>query len=187
MKIAVTVCVSVFIASTVLVASASAQVFDDTPIDPFAVENGSAGWFPSIYGPDDQLGTLNEVTPEKTLEALQIIIPNKNKPPKVYNLGELMERGINAFGTRTYEQTRLGPNLGPNYGGDNDLNGVEERISTTYHIATQIDGLPHIGVRSVFYNGFTAAELMADGPDGAAVLGQENVPPVVTRESSGSE
>jgi kynurenine formamidase len=180
-KIVTKLCVSVFLASTALASSASAQVFDDTPIDPFAVENGSAGWFPSIYGPDDQLGALNEVTPEKTLEALQIIIPNKNKPPKVYNLGELMERGINAFGTRTYEQTRVGPNFGPNYGGDNDLNSMEERISTTYHIATQIDGLPHIGVRSVFYNGFTAEQLTAAGPDGVAALGQEHVPPIVTR------
>ncbi|MCB1671798.1 MAG: hypothetical protein R3F41_00805 [Gammaproteobacteria bacterium] len=34
-----------------------AQPFDDTPFDPIAVEDGSAGWFPSIYGPDDQLGT----------------------------------------------------------------------------------------------------------------------------------
>ena len=181
MKIILKLCVSVFVAGTMLVSTASAQVFDDTPIDPIAVENGSAGWFPSIYGPDDQLGTLNEVTPEKTLEALRLIIPNKNKPPKSYNLGELMEPGINAFGTRVYDQTRVGPSFGPNFAGDNDLVGVEERISTTYQIATQVDGLPHIGVRSVFYNGFTAADLVANGPSGVAVLGQEHVNPFVTR------
>ena len=181
MKIRLDLYVSLFLAGTVLVSTASAQLIDDTPIDPIAVENGSAGWFPSIYGPNDQLGTLNEVTPEKTLEALKLIIPNKNKPPKSYNLGELMEPGINAFGNRVYEQTRVGPSLGPNFAGDNDLVSVEERISTTYQIATQVDGLPHIGVRSVFYNGFTAADLMSEGPNGVAVLGQEHVNPYITR------
>jgi hypothetical protein len=181
MNIILNLGVSVFLAGAMLVSTISAQVIDDTPIDPIAVENGSAGWFPSIYGPHDQLGTLNEVTPKKTLDALKLIVPNKNKPPKTYNLGELMEPGINAFGNRVYEQTRVGPNLGPIFGGDNHLVGVEERISTTYQIATQVDGLPHIGVRSVFYNGFTAADLMAGGPSGVAVLGQEHVRPYITR------
>ena len=109
MKIIVNLCASVFLAGTVLVSTASAQAIDDTPIDPIAVENGSAGWFPSIYGAGDQLGALNEITPEKTLDALSLIKPNKNKPPKTYNLGEVSERGINAFGDRVYEQTRNGP------------------------------------------------------------------------------
>jgi kynurenine formamidase len=180
-KIILNLSVSVFLAGTVLVSSASAQPFDDIPIDPIAVENGSAGWFPSIYGPGDQLGSLNEVTPEKTLQALRLITRKKNKPPKTYNLGELMEPGINAFGDRVYQQTRVGPGLGPAFPGDNGIVGSEDRISTTYHIATQVDGLPHIGVRSVFYNGFTSADLIAGGESGAAVLGQEHVDPFITR------
>ena len=189
MKIILSLCASVLVAGTVMFSTASAQAIrdspaqaiDDTPIDPIAVENGSAGWFPSIYGKGDQLGALNEVTPEKTLAALNLIKPNKNRPPKSYNLGEVMERGVNAFGTRVYQQTRVGPNLGPNFAGDNHLVGVEETINTTYQIATQVDGLPHIGVRSVFYNGFTSADLIAAGPDGVAVLGQEHVDPFITR------
>jgi kynurenine formamidase len=180
MKIVPTLCASLLLAVTTMVSTASAQI-DDTPFDPFAVESGAAGWFPSIYGPGDQLGSLNEVTPKKTLEALNLIKPNKNKPPKTYNLGEVMERGINAFGTRVYDQSRVGPNFGPDYAGDNDIVGVEERINTTYQIATQVDGLSHIGVRSVFYNGFTSTDLVADGPDGVAVLGQEHVHPFITR------
>lgn len=181
MKLIVSVGMAVLMGATTLAGTGQAQAIDDTPIDPIAVENGSAGWFPSIYGPDDQLGALNEITPQKTLEAWKIIKPNKNRPIKSYNLGELMEPGINAFGTRVYEQTRVGPSLGPVFAGDNQLVGVEERINTTYQIATQVDGLPHIGVRSVFYNGFTAADLMADGPNGVAVLGQEHVNPFITR------
>jgi len=161
---------------------ATAQPFDDTPFDPVAVQNGSAGWFPSIYGPDDQLGSLNEVTPEKTLEALQIIKPNKNKPPKTYNLGEIMEPGINAFGSRVYDQVYSSPpSLMPPYGGENQINGTEETIFTTYQIATQVDGLPHIGVGNVFYNGFTAENLVAGDGSGADVIGQEHVDPFITR------
>jgi hypothetical protein len=129
MKIIANLCVSAFLAGTVLVSNASAQPFDDTPIDPIAVENGSAGWFPSRYGAGDQLGALNEITPEKTLQALRLIIPNKNKPPKSYNLGEVMERGVNAFGTRVCQQTRVGPNFGPTFAGANHLVGVEETIT----------------------------------------------------------
>ena len=92
-----------------------------------------------------------------------------------------MEPGINAFGDRVYEQTRVGPSLGPTFAGDNHIVGAEERVFTTYHIATQVDGLPHIGVRSVFYNGFTAADLIAGGESGMAVLGQEHVNPFITR------
>lgn len=180
-KIIVILCVSVFLAGTLLASRESEQDFDDSPIDPIAVENGSAGWFPSIYGAGDQLGALNEVTPRKTLEALDLIKPHRNRRVRTYNLGEVMERGINAFGTRVYDQTRVGPNLGPIFAGDNHLVGVEERINTTYQIATQVDGLSHIGVRSVFYNGFTSADLMAGGTDGVAVLGQEHVDPFITR------
>jgi kynurenine formamidase len=157
----------------------SEQDFDDTPIDPIAVANGSAGWFPSIYGAGDQLGALNEITPKRTLAALDLIKTRGNRRLKTYNLGEISERGINAFGDRVYEQTRVGP--GTTFGGDNQIVGTEERYSTTYHIATQVDGLPHIGVRGVFYNGFTSAQLTAAGPDGVAVLGQEHVNPFVTR------
>jgi kynurenine formamidase len=173
-------CISVFLAGTVLFSNGSGreQDFDDTPIDPIAVESGSAGWFPSRYGRGDQLGALNEITSRKTLEALDLI-KHRNRRVKTYNLGEVSERGINAFGTRTYEQTRVGP--AATFAGQNQLVGVEERYSTTYHIATQVDGLPHIGVRTVFYNGFTAAQLTAAGPDGVAVLGQEHVNPFVTR------
>lgn len=161
--------------------SAQQQTFDDKPFDPEAVASGKAGWWPSRYGPNDQLGSLNEVTPAKMLEALRLLKLNKNRPLKVYNLGELMEPGINAFGNRVYEQQLVAPGAGPDFGGDNDIAGAEERFSTTYHIATQVDGLPHIGVRTRFYNGVTRDQLLADGLSGVAKLGQEHVNPFITR------
>lgn len=155
--------------------------FDDEPFDPIAVEDGSAGWFPSRYGAGDELGALNEITPQKTLDALDEVKNNRNRPPKVYNLGELMEPGIPAFGDRVYEQTRVGPNLGPDFAGDNGVVGMEERITTTYQIATQVDGLPHIGVRTAWYNGFTSEQLIAGTDSGVNHLGQHLVDPFITR------
>jgi kynurenine formamidase len=157
------------------------QDFDDTPIDPVAVQNGTAGWFPSRYGAGDQLGALNEITPRKTLEALELIKPHKNRRLKTYNLGEVMEPGINAFGNRVYQQTLNVP--ATTGAGDNQLVGSEERITTTYHIATQVDGLPHIGVGNRFYNGFTRDQLLGGNamPSGVAVLGQEHIDPFITR------
>ena len=153
--------------------------FDDEPFDPEAVADGSAGWFPSIYGEGDQLGSLNEVTPEKTVEALSLLGRNQGTMPKMYNLGELMEEGIPGLGDRPYEQTRVGP--GESGAGPNLLIGVEERLSITYQIATQVDGLSHIGINGFFYNGFTAEELKGSDDSGAHVLGQEHVDPFITR------
>lgn len=152
--------------------------FDDEPFDPEAIANGTAGWYPSIYGPDDQIGALNEITPQKTLSALQLIKNNKNKAPKTYNLGEIMEPGMPAFGTRKYEQTRVGP--GEPFG-DNAVVGMEETIDTTYQIATQLDGLPHIAVGDVWYNGVRTAELIEGNPHGANFFGQHLVNPFITR------
>ena len=30
-------------------------------------------WWPSKYGPDDQAGALNEITPDKMLEAVRLV------------------------------------------------------------------------------------------------------------------
>ena len=158
-----------------------AGAFNDDPFDPVAVADGSAGWYPTIYGAGDEIGALNEITPQKTLSALQLIKNNKNKPPKTYNLGEILEPNVPAFGIRKYVQTRVGPTLGPPYAGDNQINGMEEKIDTTYQIATQLDGLPHIGVRDTYYNGFKVPGLIAGNTSGVNFLGQEKVNPFVTR------
>jgi kynurenine formamidase len=41
--------------------------------------------------------------------------------------------------------------------------------------------MPHIGVRNLFYNGFTAEVLTAGNASGVNFLGQENVDPFITR------
>lgn len=65
--------------------------------------------------------------------------------------------------------------------GANKLSGHEERFPEggTYQLATQLDGLAHIGVEEHFYNGFSAKDF--NTPTGVAKLGIEHVGPIVTR------
>ena len=37
------------------------------------VAERTAGWFPSRWGPDDQAGALNEITPAVVLEAVRLV------------------------------------------------------------------------------------------------------------------
>lgn len=84
---------------------------------------------------------------------------------------------------RQADRTRgpLGWNQGPAPFGTNQLSGHEERFPEggTYQIATQFDGLAHIGVKEVFYNGFKAPDFAT--PTGVSKIGIEHVGPIVTR------
>jgi hypothetical protein len=161
----------------------------------FDVDAVIAGaWAPGPYGEGDQRGSFNEVTAVTTAAALRLL--DDRRPVKTYGLGELLFNGFPAFAAliypRQYEQrlTVLGYVPPPGFAGllqlpvpfgPNKISAHEERLmgSTTYHIATQVDGLAHIGVGDMFYGGNR-------GPDiartyGVAKLGNEHMGPVVTR------
>jgi kynurenine formamidase len=65
--------------------------------------------------------------------------------------------------------------------GTNNLSAHEERFleGGTYQIMTQLDGLPHVGVGNVFYNGNKGTDMAT--PEGLNKLGIEHVGPIVTR------
>ena len=50
-------------------------------------------WWPSEWGPDDQRGAANRLTPEKVLAAKDLITTGK-----VYQLGRVYESGMPVFG-----------------------------------------------------------------------------------------
>jgi len=179
--------------------------FDDTPFD-YADPANLADWVPSRYGPGDQRGSFNEVTPEKTAAALSLLITGHGVT--THNLGELMWNGFPAFTTdppRTYEQrlTIAGYRPPPGFHdeggvlmtteplGANRLSYHEERfaaelsakhpvpLATTYQIGSQLDNLNHVGAGDFYYNGFRGPDI-ARG-HGTAKLGSEHMGPVVTR------
>ncbi len=99
-------------------------------------------WYPSRWGPDDQRGAANRLTPAKVLEAKSLI-----KQGTVYQLGRVYEPGIPLFGKRDYELRIL--EIGPL--GKNQLTAHEGYFSGELdQVGTQFDGLGHIGIGDHF-------------------------------------
>lgn len=179
-------------AATTVASVAAGETINDAMFDVAAVEKGA--WAPGPYGPGDQRGSFNEVTPEKTAAALALLDPRR--PVKTYNLGELVYNGFPAYThpalppPRSYDQklTVMGYQAPAGFAGiqqvpvplgPNRISAHEERFSATYQIATQIDGLAHVGVGEMFYNGFRGPEIAAT--HGTKKLGNEHMGPIVTR------
>jgi kynurenine formamidase len=129
-------------------------------------------WYPSQWGPHDQRGAANRLTPEKVLEAKELI-----QKGKVYPLGRIYEASMPMFGTRHFS-LHLPQTFGPL--GKNEMIWHDEIISGELgQVGTQFDGLGHAGIGDRFYNGFTSKEIAT--PYGLVKLGVENVGPIVTR------
>jgi kynurenine formamidase len=129
----------------------------------------------SKFGPDDQIGNLNYVTPEKTLAASKLVTRGK-----AYRLGIETNRDTPAYGTRTFAITVLQPGqaggatLGPTKTTYND-----DIITGWVGIGSQIDGLGHAGIDNLYFNCNKAADFTM--PDGLKKLGVEKVPAIATR------
>jgi kynurenine formamidase len=129
-------------------------------------------WYPSPYGPADQRGAANRITPEKVLEARNLITRGT-----VYQLGRVYEAGMPLFGTRHYS-LRIPQTYGPM--GPNNMMYHDEIVSGEIgQVGTQFDGLGHIGIGDLFYNGHDRADF-AKG-DGLVDLGVEHVGALATR------
>jgi kynurenine formamidase len=163
-------------------------VAQDSPrVEPKQWEKGKGwGW---VWGDDDELGNLNELSPELTLKALSEV-----KEGKVYDLGLAYDRRSYKFvghnsgeimSFRTPEGLLLHP-------GDKELAFVkseeENSLNTTWssnalfisdNVATQIDSLGHIyeGDPPHAYNGYRSEDIQGDF--GLLKLGADTIPPIV--------
>ncbi len=137
-----------------------------------------AKWWPSEWGPDDQRGAANRLTPKKVLQARDLI-----KTGQIYQLGHVYEAEMPLAGKRHFALTIPGlPTGGP--GGKNQLVHNDEMFSGEIgQVGTQFDGLGHIGVHmdgeNIFYNGNKLSEF--GSAYGLKKLGVENAGPFVTR------
>ena len=129
----------------------------------------------SKWGPADEIGAANYITPELIVKAAQLV-----KLGKTYHLGIETNSKTPAFPPRNFKimivqpgQAGI-PGLGPNNATYND-----DIIDGWVGIGSQLDGLGHLGVGYVYYNGNKGADF-AD-PTGLKKLGIEKVPPMVAR------
>jgi kynurenine formamidase len=143
----------------------------------------AAAWWPSRWGPGDQAGASNWITPEKVLDAAKSI-----RDGKVYRLGRTYEAGMPLFGTRTFALTIPGSPTGGPFGTNKVVYHDEFLAAQIGQVGTQFDGLGHIGVQRGadgdrtemrYYNGFTEQEIGSS--TGLSKLGIEQVKPIVTR------
>jgi kynurenine formamidase len=132
-------------------------------------------WTKSKWGPDDEIGSANYMTPELTLKAVQLV-----KTGKTYALGIPVGSTTPAYPPRSFKVTIVqpgqagSPGLGPTKTTYND-----DIIEGWAGVGSQIDGLGHIGIEHVYYNGNKLADF-AD-PTGLKKFGIEKIPPIVAR------
>lgn len=132
-------------------------------------------WHPSKWGADDEIGAANLLTPGKVMEAMKLV-----KTGKVYALGVPIDRDTPAFPPRTLAITVLQPNQ---YHGStfakNHMSYNDDMFNGWLGIGPQIDGLGHLGIDGVFYNGNKAEDFVK--VTGLTKMGIEKIPPIVTR------
>jgi kynurenine formamidase len=142
---------------------------------PLAAPAVGQDWTKSKWGPADEIGAANYITPELVVKAAQLV-----KTGKTYALGIETSSKTPAYPPRGFKITIVQPGqagtpgLGPSKTTYND-----DIIDGWVGVGSQIDGLGHIGVEYVYYNGNKLADF-ADA-SGLKKLGAEKIPPIVAR------
>lgn len=137
-------------------------------------------WFNLKWGEEDELGTLNHLTPDKVLDGIKLV-----KKGKIIQLGHRIYNGMpgrHAFhgpfyyliSQRTYDEK-------PPFSDEteNDFGGALGRVEMSDHSGTHMDSLNHIAKGDRFYTGEDAHKIT--GNTGTTRLGIDRVPGIVTR------
>jgi len=130
---------------------------------------------PSPFGPDDQTGATNRITPAVT-KAAAAEIQTGVVTSMAYNLVD----GIPLFGTRFSKTilTSFAVVPGAEYG-NNKLSYMEDTYLSQSHVGTHIDGMGHIGVQDCYYNQTPMGKYVTQ--NNLKRLGLENIKTFATR------
>ncbi|MBW4961576.1 cyclase family protein [Sulfitobacter sp. CW3] len=132
---------------------------------------------PSKWGAEDQIGSANLISAERTLEASKLIKRGKSMP-----LGIVIGPDTPAFPPRSLNLQIVQPNQQGGqklsaFGYEGNYN--DDIIQTWIGIGSQLDGLGHLGENGQYYNCLDEKEISAIG--GLTKLGTHAVPPLVAR------
>ncbi len=127
------------------------------------------------WGPGDEIGSANYVTPERVVKAAQLV-----KTGKTYALGIETNSRTPAYPPRSFRITVVQPGQAGNDGiGKGKATYNDDIIDGWVGTGSQLDGLGHIGVGHVYYQNTRLADF-ADAT-GLRKFGIEKVPPLVAR------
>jgi kynurenine formamidase len=129
-------------------------------------------WFPSEWGPDDQRGAANRITPERTLAALRLA-----RTGRIYPLAQPFRADMPIWGGRSFQLTIPHADEPPS---KNALTANLDFVAGELgQVGTQLDGLGHVGIGDLYYNGNDRRQFVRR--TGLQRLGIENAGPFVTR------
>ena len=145
------------VASLWQVAALAAEPVTQAQFDSWLVEISNWG----RWGADDELGTLNLITPEKRKAAAALVLDGVS-----VSLALDLNKTKDELNINPFEHTlSTGKFAGHEFAGD--------KYAVEYHgfAHSHMDGLPHFANKGKMYNGFPVAGLKAEGADR---LGIEN-------------
>ena len=129
----------------------------------------------SKYGTDDTLGAINNLSPQKVLQATRLV-----KHGKTYRLGVTTGSTSPAYPPRSFSMTVLQLDDGTGTPlGTNKATGNDDLMNLWMGIGSQIDGLGHMGENHVYYNATHARDFVT--PKGLVKFSIHELPPIVTR------
>jgi kynurenine formamidase len=129
----------------------------------------------SPFGPDDQVGATNRITPEVTKAAAGEI-----QTGVVIPLANNLVDGVPLFGTRFTKTVLTSAALvpGAEYG-KNKLTYMEDTYLSQSHVGTHLDGMGHIGIKDCYYNQTPMGKYVTQ--NNLKKLGIENIKSFATR------
>lgn len=139
----------------------------------------------SPWGPDDELGALNHLSPERAASVLSRVDGSRN-----YDLSIDYFVGMPSFQAAGDPAYQIFMSHSPQGTVVDNLNGVGESVNRHVcysgdvifmytHTGTHIDSLNHFGADGEIYNGFKAEEHL--GSRAWTKGGAEVIPPIITR------
>jgi len=129
----------------------------------------------SPWGPNDQTGATNRITPAVTKAAAAEI-----QSGKVVTLTYPLTDGVPLFGTRFSKTILTAVTLAPGAAlGENNLTYMEDTWLSQSHVGTHLDGLGHIGRKDCYFNQIPMGKFI--NQNNMTKLGLEHLKPFATR------